>query len=45
MKILIVDELSLSVKAIRTYRARLLEKLKVRNTAEITRYVLERGLS
>ena len=38
-------ELSLSVKTVGTYRARILEKLKLRNNAEIMRYVLEWGLS
>jgi len=37
-------ELSLSVKTVGTYRARILEKLKLRNNAEIMRYVLEWGL-
>src|SRR5690349_19159530 len=39
------DELSLSVKTVGTYRARILEKLKLKNNAELMRYVLERGLS
>ena len=38
-------ELSLSVKTVSTYRARILEKLKLKNSAEIMRYVIERGLS
>ena len=37
-------ELSLSVKTVSTYRARLLEKLNVRNTAEVVRYAFEHGL-
>ncbi len=40
----IAAELSLSVKTVSTYRARILEKLGLKNTAEIIRYVLERGL-
>jgi len=40
----IASELSLSVKTISTYRARILEKLGLETTAEIIRYVLERGL-
>jgi two-component system invasion response regulator UvrY len=39
------NELSLSVKTVGTYRTRVLEKLKLRNNAELMRYVLERGLS
>jgi DNA-binding NarL/FixJ family response regulator len=40
----IATELSLSVKTISTYRARILDKLNLKNTAEIIRYALERGL-
>jgi two-component system invasion response regulator UvrY len=39
------DELSLSVKTVGTYRTRILEKLRLRNNAELMRYVLERDLS
>ena len=39
------DELSLSVKTVGTYRTRILEKLKLKNNAQLMRYVLERGLS
>jgi two-component system, NarL family, invasion response regulator UvrY len=39
------DELSLSVKTVGTYRSRILEKLHLRNNAELMRYVLERDLS
>ena len=39
------EELSLSVKTVGTYRARILEKLKLKNNAELMRYVLERDLS
>ena len=39
------DELSLSVKTVGTYRTRILEKLHLRNNAELMRYVLERDLS
>jgi two-component system, NarL family, invasion response regulator UvrY len=38
------NELSLSAKTISTYRSRILEKLKLRNNAEIMRYVVERKL-
>ena len=34
------DELSLSVKTVGTYRTRILEKLKLKNNAELMRYVL-----
>jgi two-component system, NarL family, invasion response regulator UvrY len=39
------DELSLSAKTVGTYRSRILEKLNLKNNAELMRYVLERGLS
>jgi DNA-binding NarL/FixJ family response regulator len=38
------DELALSVKTVSTYRTRILEKMNMKNNAEITRYVLENGL-
>lgn len=37
-------ELSLSVKTISTYRTRLLEKLRLRTTAELIQYALKQGL-
>jgi two-component system invasion response regulator UvrY len=37
-------ELSLSVKTVSTYRARLLEKMGMKNNAELTRYAIEHGL-
>jgi two-component system invasion response regulator UvrY len=40
----IAEELSLSVKTISTYRVRILEKLKMNNNAEITRYAIKEGL-
>jgi DNA-binding NarL/FixJ family response regulator len=40
----IAQELSLSTKTISTYRARILEKLKLESTADIIRYAIERGL-
>jgi two-component system invasion response regulator UvrY len=40
----IATELSLSVKTISTYRARIREKLGLKNTSEIIRYALRRGL-
>jgi DNA-binding NarL/FixJ family response regulator len=40
----IAEELSLSVKTISTYRARVLEKLNLTNTAEIIRYAFEHKL-
>jgi two-component system, NarL family, invasion response regulator UvrY len=39
------NELSLSAKTISTYRSRILEKLRLRNNAEIMRYVVERKLA
>jgi DNA-binding NarL/FixJ family response regulator len=40
----IADELSLSVKTISTYRARILEKIHMKSNAEITRYAITHGL-
>jgi DNA-binding NarL/FixJ family response regulator len=40
----IAADLSLSVKTVSTYRARILEKLGLKSTAEIMRYSLEHGL-
>jgi two-component system, NarL family, invasion response regulator UvrY len=40
----IAAELALSVKTISTYRVRLLEKLKMKNNAELTRYAIKTGL-
>src|SRR5207248_1197701 len=40
----IAGELHLSVKTISTYRARLLEKMRMATNAELTRYAIERGL-
>ena len=37
-------ELSLSIKTVATYKARLLEKLQLKNTAELTRYAVHHGL-
>ncbi len=40
----IADELILSEKTITTYRARILDKLHLRNNAELTRYAIDHGL-
>ena len=40
----IAEELLLSVKTISTYRARILEKMKMKNNAEITYYAIKNGL-
>jgi DNA-binding NarL/FixJ family response regulator len=40
----IAAELSLSVKTVSVYRARLLEKLQLKNNAELTRYALKHEL-
>ncbi|ARU59390.1 MAG: response regulator transcription factor [Pseudomonadales bacterium] len=40
----IAEELSLSVKTIATYRARLLEKMKMKNNAELTLYAIRNKL-
>ena len=41
----IAEELSLSAKTISTYRARVLEKLGVRNSVEIVQYAIRNGLA
>lgn len=41
----IADELVLSVKTVSTYRARILEKLNLRTTPELIRYVVDQQLS
>ena len=38
------EELCLSVKTISTYRARILEKMRMKNSAELTHYALKHGL-
>ena len=40
----IAQELSLSAKTISTYRARVLEKLGLKNSAEIAQYAIRNGL-
>jgi two-component system invasion response regulator UvrY len=40
----IAEALSLSVKTVSTYRAHILEKMKLKNNAELTYYVMENGL-
>jgi DNA-binding NarL/FixJ family response regulator len=40
----IAEQLHLSVKTVSTYRARILQKLNLRNTAEIMRYAIQHGL-
>ena len=41
----IAEKLSLSVKTVSTYRARLLQKMGMSNNAELTRYALENGIA
>jgi len=41
----IAGHLSLSVKTISTYRSRVLDKLQLRNNAELMRYALKKGLA
>jgi len=41
---IIAEELALSVKTVSTYRARILEKLNMKNNAELTRYAIKEGL-
>ena len=40
----IAEELSLSVKTISTYRSRILEKMQMKNNAEITHYAMQQKL-
>jgi two-component system invasion response regulator UvrY len=40
----IAEELCLSVKTISTYRSRILEKMGMKNSAELTHYALKQGL-
>jgi len=40
----IAEELRLSVKTISTYRSRILEKLRMKSSAELTHYALKHGL-
>jgi DNA-binding NarL/FixJ family response regulator len=40
----IADALSLSVKTVSTYRTRILEKMQLRNNAELMRYAVEKHL-
>lgn len=40
----IAEELSLSVKTISTYRARILEKMGMKTNAELTHYAISKGL-
>src|SRR5436190_23637881 len=41
---IIAIELNLSVKTVSTYRVRILEKLNMKNNAELTRYAIKEGL-
>lgn len=41
---IIAEELRLSVKTISTYRVRVLEKLQMKNNAELTHYAIKEGL-
>ncbi len=41
----IAESLSLSVKTISTYRARILQKLSCRTTADLIRYAIEHRLT
>jgi DNA-binding NarL/FixJ family response regulator len=40
----IAGEFSISVKTVRTYRERIMQKLSVKNDVEITRYAIDNGL-
>ena len=41
----IAEQLSLSVKTVSTYRARVLRKLGLESTAEVVRYAFEHGFA
>lgn len=41
----IANHLALSVKTVSTYRCRLLEKLQLKNNAELLKYALKRGMA
>jgi DNA-binding NarL/FixJ family response regulator len=41
----IAEDLSLSIKTISTYRTRILDKMKLRNNAELIRYALQHNLA
>ena len=41
----IADQLSLSVKTISTYRSRILEKMQLKNNAEMTNYAIRNHLT
>ena len=40
----VADELFLSVKTVSTYRARILEKMRIKSNAHITYYAIKHGL-
>ena len=40
----IAEQLCLSVKTVRTYRSRILEKMKIKNNAELMHYAIKHGL-
>jgi two-component system invasion response regulator UvrY len=40
----IAEELCLSVKTVSTYRVRILDKMQMQNSAELTRYCIANGL-
>lgn len=40
----VADEMCLSVKTVSVYRSRLLDKMKLRNNAELTHYAIKNGL-
>jgi two-component system invasion response regulator UvrY len=40
----IAETIHLSITTISTYRARILEKMSMKNNAELTRYAMQEGL-
>ena len=41
----VAEEMRLSVKTVSVYRSRLLEKMKLKNNAELTHYAIKNGLA
>lgn len=41
----VAEEMHLSVKTVSVYRGRLLQKMKLKNNAEVTHYAIKNGLA
>lgn len=44
IKVIIADDLALSVKTVSTYRTRILEKMRMQNNAELIHYAVQNNL-